>query len=123
MKQQFSVAIITLTFLTGSVAYAGNSSNNKIPEGNALLLGGTQPSRVDFDGQNRGSTDLELVLRNGDTEKRLAVITPREGFTESIPKYQTLVIKNLSDTQPAKVYWHISGYSKQANPRIEVHKD
>lgn len=119
--------LITTLALAGTMiattAFTGVSQNNKIKRGNSLLLGGTQTGWIDIDGQNRGETELELFVRKGETLKLLARVKPGKGFNESVAKNQTLVIRNTSDETPAKVYWHISRYSKAADPRLEANVD
>jgi len=120
-------ALITSLALAGSLmstaAFAGISQNNKIKAGNSLLLGGTQAGWIDVDGQNRGKTDLELLVRKGETLQLLTRVKPGKGFNESVAKNQILIIRNTSNETSARVYWHISGYSKAANPRIEENED
>jgi len=62
----------------------------------------------------------QLIIRDGEKSKMIAVIEPGKGFNESVPRNRVFVIHNVSDDEPARVYWHISGYSKLANPRIET---
>ena len=113
----FFVALFS-SALFAPTATAGTSANKRVPAGDALLLGGSQPARVNFDGQNRGLTDIELIIVQEDQLKPVAVIAPRKRFEVSVKSNQTLLIRNTSDTKDAKVYWHISGYSKLAKPRL-----
>lgn len=115
--------IITATIAALSLsqmATAGISKNSSIKGGDALLLGGEQPGRVDIDGQNRGDTDIELFIEGNDETQRIAIISPGERFYESVPKDRTFVIQNASDDETADVYWHISRYSNRANARFRT---
>lgn len=109
--------------LSSAPAMAGISANNKISGGDALLIGGTQPGWIDIDGQNRGETDLILIINNDGTAKTLDTIVPGERFIQAVPENGVFVIRNASDVEAAKVYWHISGYSDLANARLESESD
>lgn len=119
MRKIISLSAAFAFLAISSSAFAGISKNSKIPSGDALLLGGEQPRRVLIDGQNRGKTNIQLILKDNDKRKILAVVKPGKRFNQAVPKNQTLVIHNNSETETARVYWHISGYSKLANARIE----
>lgn len=122
-KKTLVAILAAAAVMVSTGAHAGISKNNRIEAGNSLLLGGTQARGVDIDGQNRGQTELELYVRQQDTLKFLSRVSPGKSFYEFVPKNQTLVIRNTSDENSGKVYWHISGYSKSANPRQEVNGD
>jgi len=114
-----TLLIVSITLLIfHTTASAGISKNSKISSNDALLIGGTQPAWIDVDGQNRGKNTLKLFVRDGDKDTFLATVEPGKGFNESVPKNKILVIENMSDDKNARVYWHISGYSKLANPRL-----
>ena len=117
MRNSIRVSLV-VALLVAAPAYAGISDNDKINAGDALLIGGTQPAWIDIDGQNRGDTEIVLSIDDGETIKTVAAIAPGEKFIQSVPKNRTLVIGNSSENETARVYWHISGYSKQANPRF-----
>lgn len=111
------IALIAVSF--ASAAIAGTSQNNKLKAGETLLIGGTQPGWITIDGQNRGDTPIRLKIRSGDTETEIITVAPNQGFNQPVRKNKILVIQNMSDAAPTRVYWHISRYSKSANPRIE----
>jgi len=116
-----STALVMMLFPVS--AMAGISDNNKLKGGDSLLIGGTQPGWIEVDGQNRGATPIELSIRAGDKVKELGIVQPGKGFYESVRKNHVFVIRNVSPSEPAKVYWHVSRYSKTANARIEARKD
>lgn len=112
----FSLPILVFSMFA-EIAAAGISKNSKINGGDALLIGGAQPGRIIVDGQNRGQTAIELFIQSKDGTKTVATIATGKAFNQSVRKEQTLVIKNLSQSEPAKIYWHVSRYSKFANAR------
>ncbi len=103
----------------GLTATAGISANNKIAGGDALLLGGEQPGWIDIDGQNRGDYALTLIIQDGESEETVGSVLPGDRFNQSVPKGKVLLVRNTSVDSAARVYWHISGYSSAANPRLE----
>lgn len=118
-----TLAVLAAIMLSGAPAMAGISANNNISASDALLIGGTQPDWIDIDGQNRGETDLTLIIRNDEKDQTIKTITPGERFIEAVPEDTVFVIRNASDSESAKVYWHISGYSNLANARLESKSD
>ena len=117
IKKSIFLSVITPLLLAG-LASAGISKNTPIKGGDALLLGGEQPGRIQIDGQNRGSTEVELLIENELGSDSVEIISPGGKFFQSVPRSQTLVIQNKSEDETARVYWHISRFSSQANARI-----
>ena len=117
------LALGAASLLIASPALAGISKNSRVPAGFALVIGGETPRGIDVDGQNRGDVAVELLVErtdeNGDAERRLVrALAPRERFIQYIRADEAIVLRNTSDDARATVYWHVSGYSDSANPRI-----
>lgn len=117
MMNKFVGAAILSVSLVAHVAHAGTSQNSTIAQGNAILLGGTQPSAIYFDGQNRGVVPIEILIENGNTRMIVKSVEPGQRFNQRIPKNQSMVLRNTSKTERARVYWHVSGYSSRVNLR------
>lgn len=116
--RKISFSIVLASTIISTAASAGISDNTKISKGDSLLLGGKQTGSINVDGQNRGDSIVELSLLNDDGDKAVVTVLPGKGFSQYVPKNRTLIVRNLSETEAAKVYWHISRYSKSANPRF-----
>lgn len=121
--RKLALTSIAAILLSGAPAIAGISANDKIYGGDALLIGGTQPGWIDIDGQNRGETDLILIIGDGGAAKEVETIAPGQRFIQSVPKDEVFVIRNASEEEAARVYWHISGYSDLADARLESETD
>ncbi|WP_108812300.1 hypothetical protein [Sphingorhabdus sp. Alg231-15] len=117
MLNRFALTIAITGSMIASAAHAGISQNNYIAKGDTLLLGGTQPKTISFDGQNRGDVAVEILLQNRTSRTLVRSIAPGESFNQSVPKNQVMVLRNKSNDQRARVYWHVSGYSSTVNPR------
>lgn len=119
-KHPIYAAVLCLSVLSLSTAVqAGTSENTRIPAGQALLIGGDTPGSVDVDGQNRSRVKVEVLIERDRKRHVVQILEPREGFLQSLRKDETIVFRNTSTDQRALVYWHISGYSMAANPRVE----
>jgi len=115
------IAIAAMAALSLSIAepaLAGISKNSRVPVGSALLIGGDTPRGIDIDGQNRSAQPVEMLVERNGKRSVIRVLAPRESFMQYIRADETIVFRNTSDTSRATVYWHVSSYSKQANPRL-----
>ncbi len=119
MLIRYALTIAVTGSMIASAAHAGTSQNNYIAKGDILLLGGTQPETISFDDQNRGEVTVEILLQDGKSRTLVRSIAPGERFNQSVPKNQALVLRNMSNEQRARVYWHVSGYSSTVNPRSD----
>lgn len=118
------LAIAAVSLSVSAPLAAGDSRNSRVPAGQALLIGGDTPRGIDVDGQNRSSVPVEMLVEraneDGVVERRVVrTLAPRERFVQYIRADEAVVFRNTSDEVRATVYWHVSGYSKAANPRIE----
>ncbi|MEL7188224.1 MAG: hypothetical protein AAGK17_01625 [Pseudomonadota bacterium] len=118
MKRLFLAFAVPALVVT-SPALAGISKNSRVPAGAALLIGGSTPKGIDIDGQNRSKVPVEMSVESDGERRFVRTLAPRERFVQYIRADETIVLRNLSDGERATIYWHVSGYSKQANPRIE----
>ncbi len=98
---------------------AGIAKNSSIPADRALVIGGETPGAVDVDGQNRSRVAVEMLVERDGKRRVIKTLAPRESFTQALRRDEAIVFRNTSSSQRAIVYWHVSGYSKAANPRVE----
>ncbi|MEL7197432.1 MAG: hypothetical protein AAGL10_03875 [Pseudomonadota bacterium] len=117
--KKLSFAVATAALVIASPVLAGISKNSRVPAGSALLIGGDTPRGVDIDGQNRSTVRVDLLVERDGERRLVRTLEARESFMQYIRADETIVLRNTSDDARATIYWHISGYSKQANPRVE----
>lgn len=123
--RKLGLAFIAASLVIAAPVQAGISKNSRVPSGAALVIGGETPKGIDVDGQNRSSVPVEMLVESTSedgtvTRRCVRILAPSERFMQYIRKDEGLVFRNSSDETRATVYWHVSGYSKQAKPRIEA---
>ena len=114
------VAIAAISFAMSAPLSAGDSRNSRVPPGQSLLIGGDTPRGIDVDGQNRSSVPVEMLVERDGESRVVRTLAPRERFIQYIRPDETVVFRNTSNEVRATVYWHVSGYSKAANPRLRT---